>query len=246
MHPTTNATVASHGTTLLDVPKRIEVTLSPSDIVIPFDYQNVLAHSINDILRIKTITDTNSMHSFSWLRTPDGAAYKVEADMGFRFHDGAKFSLSSYNPDLIDEFIEYIKDDNEYPIIGGMTVQQIVEVEPPEFKPTTRLFLTSPALVKKTVGGVVRHLTYDDPEAAVYMSNAIKAKMEAAGIDGDAFLRFDSRYSKAKMKLVRMNNIMNKCSICPVIVEASSAEVVEFIWTVGVGHHTGDGFGSVM
>lgn len=246
MYATTDTTSAHQGAVLLDVPKRIEITLSPSDTIIPFDYQNLLASSINDLIRVKSVTDTNSMHSFSWLRTANGASYKVEADMGFRFHDGAKFSLSSYDPDLIDEFIEAIKEDGEYPIIGNMTVEQIEAVEPPEFKPTTRLFLNSPALVKKTVGGVVRHLTYEDPEAAVYMSNAIKAKMEAAGIEGDAFLRFDNRYSKAKMKLVRMNNIMNKCSICPVIVEASSAEVVEFIWTVGVGHHTGDGFGSVM
>lgn len=246
MYPTTDATIAHQDTALLDVPKRVEITLSPSDTIIPFDYQNMLADVINDILRSSDVTDTNSLYSFSWLRTSEGAAYKVVPETGFRFHDGAKFSLSSYYPELIDEFIGFISDDPEYPIIGNMTVEQITAVEPPEFKPTTRLFLTSPALVKKTVGGVVRHLTYDDPEAAVYMSNTIKAKLEAVGIDGDAFLRFDNRYSKAKMKLVRMNNIMNKCSICPVIVEASSAEVVEFIWTVGVGHHTGDGFGSVM
>ncbi len=69
-------------------------------------------------------------------------------------------------------------------------------------------------------------------------------KTRAAGIDGDVKVYFDPDYLNPKTKLVEINGIKNRSTMCPVIIEGTPENIL-FAWNVGVGHSTGCGFGAL-
>ena len=69
--------------------------------------------------------------------------------------------------------------------------------------------------------------------------------MKIAGlIDDDIKLRFDTSYPKARTKLLTYNNVKNRASWCPVIIEGKPESKL-FAWNVGLGNSTGIGFGAI-
>jgi CRISPR-associated endoribonuclease Cas6 len=123
-----------------------------------------------------------------------------------------------------------------------------IQIQPtPEFPDSMRFSVASPVLVKKFDGTVIRHLTFDNPEANDVMTKTMQTKLRTAGLDAHAEtvrVRFDTSYTGAKTKLVDIHGIKNRANVCPVIIEGTP-EAVAFAWDVGVGHSTGSGFGAL-
>ena len=63
--------------------------------------------------------------------------------------------------------------------------------------------------------------------------------------DNDVNVKFDKEYLKPTIKAVTYNGVLNKGSLCPVIIEGT-AEQIGFAWDVGVGNSTGIGFGALV
>lgn len=227
--------------------KRIEIGLTPNKELIPFDYQQMLSEAFHGMLGSEQNPDTASLYSFSWLQTVEKGSYAVVPYEGLNFQEGCRFFVSCHSPSMAKHVLQSVADYADKDLLFGMRIETVDTHPTPDFKAKARFYLNSPALVKQTVDGHVRYLTYKSPfESAVYLSNALKSKMDAADIEGDVLVRFDDQYSKAKEKLVTVGLTQQECSICPIIIEASSPEIVKFAWEVGIGHSTGIGFGSVM
>jgi CRISPR-associated endoribonuclease Cas6 len=131
-----------------------------------------------------------------------------------------------------------------------MRVVRIVQQQTPKFGSRYTFKVGSPVLAKsKEVDGKVKHYIYSDSEADATLTATLRHKLDRAGLDVShdrVVVSFDRSYQNPKTKLVTIkDNIANRASICPVIVEGIP-EAVQFAWNVGVGHGTGSGFGSLF
>ena len=90
----------------------------------------------------------------------------------------------------------------------------------------------------------VQHYLYSDEEADEVLTQTLRHKLDKAGLNnlvGETSVSFDRNYRGARTKLVTINGISNRASVCPVIVQGPS-QAIEFAWNVGIGHLTGSGF----
>jgi len=70
-------------------------------------------------------------------------------------------------------------------------------------------------------------------------------KLASVGVNSSGLtIEFDNTYSKPQSKLIHYKNILNKASICPVIIEGTPDQIA-FAWNVGIGNSTGIGFGAL-
>jgi len=216
---------------------RIHISLSPNTEILPFDYQHYLTGTFHKWIGENNIHDEISLYSIGWLDA--GAPVKN----GINFPKGAAWFISFWDDELMRRTMSgAIKDPDAF---CGMKVTEIKIQETPEFTGRTRFAVSGPILIRKydkNPNG--DHLLYDNPEAGHYLTETMKRKLIKAGLNHECTIRFDTSYSRAKTKLVKINNISNRASICPVIVEGDP-EAVKFAWNVGVGHCTGSAFGAL-
>jgi len=106
-----------------------------------------------------------------------------------------------------------------------MHVVGIGQQATPRFGPRHTFKVASPVLVKsKEVDGRVKHYIYSDPEAGVALTATFHHKLNAAGLGAPhnaATVSFDKSYRNPKTKVVRIKEIDNRASVCPVIVEGT-------------------------
>lgn len=220
---------------------RLHFDLSPNQEPVPFDYQHFLIGVFNKWLGNNEQHDEISLYSLSWL-------YQGFARNGaLEFPKGARWFISVYDESLIPKMTDSILAQPD--VCCGMRVIKTVQQKTPDFDDTYTFKVGSPVLAKsKMIEGKVKHYIFSDAEANEILTATLRHKMDIAGLspaNKKVNVRFDSKYKYPRTKLVRIKDIGNRASICPVIVEGIP-EAVAFAWNVGVGHGTGSGFGSLL
>lgn len=217
---------------------RIYLNTTSNKEIVPFDYQQKLTGVLHKWLGENVLHDGISMYSFSWLM--DGKLTKK----GFDFKNGAKWFISFYNDKYIKDIVRTILEEPE--MFCGLVVSDISIQDSSDLELQDCFRFASPVFIKRRFSDNTRFYTFEDVEANELMTETIKHKMELAGLPADDTLKisFDLDYPMKKIKKVRIHNIDNKCSMCPVKIEAK-ADTKRFIWTVGLGNSTGSGFGAI-
>ena len=220
---------------------RLHFFLSPNQQPVPFAYQHYLTGAFHKWLGANQLHDEISLYSLSWL---DGGRMR---DGALDFPRGARWFISVNDESLTDKITTNALFHPE--VCCGMQVLKITQQETPDFGGYYAFKVGSPVLAKSSeADGKVKHYIFSDPEADDILTATLRHKMDKAGLDAmhkSITVRFDRSYKGAKTKLVRIKNIDNRASVCPVIVEGTP-EAVQFAWNVGVGHGTGSGFGSLL
>jgi CRISPR-associated endoribonuclease Cas6 len=220
---------------------RLHFDLSSNHEPVSFDYQHFLAGAFNKWLENNTQHDEISLYSLSWL-------YQGFARNGaLEFPKGARWFISVYDDLLIPKLVDNILTHPN--VCCGMRVTKIVQQETPHFDGYYAFKVGSPVLAKsKMIEGKIKHYLFSDAEADEVLTATLRHKMDVAKLSAaskQVSVRFDRSYRNARTKLVKIKDIANRASICPVIVEGTP-EAVQFAWNVGVGHGTGSGFGCLL
>lgn len=220
---------------------RLNLQLSPSREVAPFNHLPVLAGALHKWLGPNEEHNGLSLYSFSWLQGG------VPGPKGLRFPQGASWFISAIDGEFLSRSIQGIFADPH--LRWGMQVTQANFVLPPAFvdQDEVRFLLASPVFIKrKLLDGTDKHYLYTDPESDQLLTETLQHKLRAAGLPDDGVsVRFDRNYPKAKTQLLTYRGIDNRCSYCPVWIKGSP-EQLAFVWTVGLGNSTGVGFGSLV
>ena len=121
---------------------RIYITLTQSESIVPFNYQQLLTGVLH-----KWLGDNNEYHgvqslfSFSWLQNISITKEGVKID------EGAYFFISSYDSDLIKIILKGALHD---PILfNGSRVKDIQIIEHKNFGEKERFMVASPILLKR-------------------------------------------------------------------------------------------------
>jgi len=218
---------------------RIHLKLTSNTKACPFNYQRNLVGAFHKWLGDNEIHDQLSHYSMSWL-----SPGKNVNDKHLSFPKGATWFISSPDSNIIKQLIHSIQKD---PIVAfGMEVSEVVLQKTPEFEKTTKFYLATPALIKRTLeDDISKQYGYDDKEVNDLMTETLVNKLTKAGVNAENVrVSFDKEYFKPKRKLITFNGIGNKANWCPVVIEGSP-EAIAFAWDVGVGNSTGIGFGAL-
>ncbi len=217
---------------------RLHFSLSPNTLIVPFDYQHSLIGTFHKWMEKNVIHDEISLYSLSWLQ-----GSKIVKN-GFDFSNGAKWFISFWDEEIGKQLIMNAMKNPE--VCCGMHVNEIQIQDTPEFGSKERFVASSPIFIRKydeTRKAI--HLTYKDKDAGEYLTETLTKKLKYADLNFEAKVYFDRNYQAPKTKLVKINNINNRASFCPVIIEGSP-EAIKFAWNVGIGHSTGCGFGALV
>ena len=218
---------------------RINLSLTPTRQLIPFDYQQRLVGAFHKWLGDNEQHDGLSLYSLSWL----SQGRVNEQRTGLRFGQGASWFISSYNTELLLKVVRGIQTDPD--IAFGMSVHSLTIQELPDFGSEQRFAVASPVFIKRTINGNVEHILYDHPHANEFLTETLQRKLREASLPDDGVrVTFDESYSKAQTKLLTFNGIQNRASLCPVIISGTPQQIA-FAWCVGVGNSTGIGFGAL-
>ena len=224
---------------------RLHFTLSPNTETVPFDYPYLLTGTFHKLLGENAIHDTISLYSLSWLHGGVTMRNGKKIEGGLDFPQGARWFISAHDETLLQKIAGGALRDTD--VCYGMKVTEIRTQLTPDFGSRFCFKAGSPILARsKEVKGRVTHYTHTDPEADQVLTQTLRHKLDIAGLDSSsAKVQFDRTYRNAKTKLVTIKGIGNRCTVCPVVVEGAP-EAVQFAWNVGVGHLTGNGFGSLI
>ncbi len=216
---------------------RLKLKLTNNKTTIPFDYQQKLVGTLHKWLGRNEEHGKQSIYSFSQLQNAE------LSEMGFNFPHGSIFYFSSTDNGLLTRVYKGIKSDPT--LFNGLKVYEIDMIAEPAFRNRERFLLLSPILLKQRIEGRKnpRHLTFEDNEADIHLTEATKKRLMFNGISDESLkIVFDRDYPGKKTKVINYKGVGNKTSVCPIIVEGKH-ETMEFLWNNGVGHSTGIGFG---
>lgn len=217
---------------------RIYLHTTPNTEPVPYNYQPALVGALHKWMGRNEHHDSLSLYSLSWL-SPGRARTG-----GLHWQEGASFSFSTPDPELIKCLIDGIQGDET--IAWGMSVAEIVLRPTPEFGNTHTFLLESPVLIKRNTSERENRFFYpQDEEADDLLTETLKHKLSKAGMgELPVTVGFDHSYSNIRTKGATYKGIHNKGTLCPVIVQGDP-RAVAFAWEVGVGNCTGIGFGAV-
>ena len=217
---------------------RLHLKTTPNKSPVPFNYQQKLVGTIHKWLGNNSIHGAISLYSFSWLK-----GGRKEGD-ALRFANGASMFISFFDDNYIRKIARSILDDPS--MFCGLVVTSITIEDSPMIDDRELFFCASPIFIKRNhTDGTINHYNFTDPQANQFLKETLLSKMKIAGLEDDTLdIRFDTSYSKKKLKLVRYHGIGNKASICPIIIKGKPATKL-FAWNVGVGNSTGIGFGAI-
>lgn len=215
---------------------RLHFKLSSNQNSLPFDYQHKLMGVFHKWMGWNDIHDEISLYSFSWLQGI------TNVNGGLDFPRGARWFISVWDEQTAKILIKNAMDAPE--LFNGMEVLEINIQNDPEFEDRQRFLAASPVFIRKYEENKAIHLLPDDKDAGKLLTATLQRKLNKAQISADVNIRFDEDYYNPKTKLITINGVKNRASLCPVIVEGDP-EAVRFAWNVGVGHSTGCGFGSL-
>jgi CRISPR-associated endoribonuclease Cas6 len=224
---------------------RLYFELSPNTQPVPFDYQHFLTGTFHKWLGNNALHDGISLYSLGWLSGGVTRRDGKRIEGGLDFPRGAGWFISAHDETLLHKIADAaLRDGN---VCCGMEVIEIRTQSTPDFGPRFCFKAGSPVLARsKEIEGRVTHYTCRDEVADGVLTQTLRHKLDVAGLNSsDVSVKFDRTYRNPKIKLVTIKGIGNRASVCPVIVEGPP-EAVSFAWNVGVGHLTGNGFGSLL
>lgn len=220
---------------------RFYLNTTPSTNGIPFDHLHQLIGCIHKWVGPNQIHDEVSLYCFGWLQGSRVSNGKLH------FPDGARWFISGYDIGMMTELIKGINQQPE--MFSGMRVDEVRMRPTPEFPSEMRFPVAGPVFIRRNNDdGSRQHILYDDPESSKFLTRTLRRRLMAAGLTTEDHLNtkveFDTGYQKARTKKVRIKNIDQRASLCPIIVKGTP-EAVQFAWDVGVGELTGSGFGAL-
>lgn len=217
---------------------RLHFLLTLNTQIVPFNYQHFLIGAFHKWMGWNEVHDEISLYSLSWLQ--GGTMLKD----GFNFPSGAKWFISFWDEEIGKQLImNAMKNPG---VCCGMVVKEIQMQDTPQFGSKERFIASSPVFIRKyDENRKAKHLTYDNEEADLYLTETLKKKLKNANMDYEVKVSFDKAYQNPKTKLVKINGIDSRANFCPIIIEGDP-EAVRFAWNVGVGHSTGCGFGALL
>ena len=229
---------------------KLKIEFSGNEELVPFTYLSNLAGYLHKILGVDNeYHDDISLYSTSFLH-----GGKIDKNKKYlNFPDGAVWYISSPDIKFINEFIINIFKNVEFAF--GMKLQGVEIIERKLFHDGDHyLFQTkSPILLKQRDFETKKNIyyTYEDDIiiTSTLMKNIIikKANKFNLNINFEDFeISFDYNYSNKKTRWITIKNINNKTSVCPIFVKTNNREIADFIYSVGIGHSTGCGFGFLL
>jgi CRISPR-associated endoribonuclease Cas6 len=217
---------------------KIHLTTTPNSTVVSFNYQKNLAGAFHKWLGKNDIHDGISLYSYSWLK-----GSTATKNQGLDFRSGSVWSIGAYDPQIIRDLIEGIRQDPS--LFHGMEVLEVVIQEDIEEEGKCRFLVDSPVFVKRKEGARIKYFLHDEPGVDQMLTETLQHKLKIAGLDAEGLsVAFDTTYPRPKTKYITYNGIGCRASLCPVIVQGSK-EQLAFAWNVGVGNSTGIGFGAL-
>lgn len=220
---------------------RLNLFLTANNKPVPFTYQHSLAEVFLRWLDNSGLRKKVKLYSLSWLQ----GSKAINDSLNFPL--GARWFISFYGSWATERLVDQIMEEPE--IFYGMKVHSIKRQPTPHFGSRCTFKVGSPVLARAlNYGSKDKHFIFTEPEANKILTVTLRQKINAAGLGAphnNVKVSFDKSYPFAKTKLVKINDVANKASICPVIVEGTP-KALEFAWNVGVGHGTGEGFGALM
>ncbi|MEA2057068.1 MAG: CRISPR-associated endoribonuclease Cas6 [Patescibacteria group bacterium] len=216
---------------------RLHLYTTPNSQTVSYNNQQLLLSTLHKWLGKNKVHDEISLYSFSWLMNGQNVTG------GLEFPSGSHWFINFYDNKLAKKCISGI---NKNPkMFSGLTISQVQLQKPPQFSKKESFQVASPVLVKYFNGKDTSHLTWEDGDkASEVMTRSLRSKLKKAGIKTKAKAKFDVGYKNPKTQLVTINNIQNRASMCPVILEGDR-QAIKFAWLVGIGHSTGCGFGAL-
>jgi len=217
---------------------RLYLKLTKNTEVVKFDYQTKLVGTLHKWLGENKYHDGLSLYSLSWL---NGESSRLKT--GFNFKSGAEFFISSPDENFIKKIAQGVLDDPK--VCFGMKVNAIEIKETPSFGSEVRFNVSSPVFIKRKIESRQKFYFFNEIESDELLTESMKTKMSKFGLESDGLkISFDRDYLNPKIKASTYNNVKNKGSVCPIIIEGTP-EQIGFAWNVGVGNSTGIGFGSL-
>ena len=216
---------------------RLHFRLSSNDVIVPFNYMDVLIKTFHKWMGWNDIHDDISLYSLSWLQRGQSKAG------GLNFPNGSVWFISSWDENISKRILSNaIKN---YNIGWGMQIIEIQIQDTPDFSIKEKFNVASPVFIRKyDQNNRAIHLTLKDKDVDHFLTQTLKRKLQKANLNVPVKVSFDKDYPNPKTKLVKISGIDNRAIVCPIIIEGSP-EAVQFAWNVGVGHLTGCGFGSL-
>lgn len=219
---------------------RLHIHTTPNTRPIPFNYQQKMTGVLH-----KWLGENNnehgeiSLYSFSWLQNTRISGKDLNCPKG------SSLFISFYDARRLKDVLAKLRTEPE--LFCGMYVNEVVIEETPDLSQREHFRLGSPILIKRQIDNKTIEYYFDNPDCGKLMEETLRTKMRIAGVpdDDSLHIEFDLSYSKKKKKLIWYNNISNKASMCPVIIQGSN-ETKQFAWNVGIGSCTGTGFGSIF
>jgi CRISPR-associated endoribonuclease Cas6 len=227
---------------------RLHLALTPSREPVPFAHLHRLTGFLHRCVGQNAEHDAMSLYSFGQLR---GGRLRRDQREQFlhgylSFPGGARWWVSFYDPGMGKAFLRGLLEDPE--VFAGMTVTEVQEGDDPPRANEATFAASGPILTRlRRDDGTREHLSFDDPRATETLTRTLRAKLRAAGFEGEhleASMHFDESYHSAKTKVVQFKNTEHRGNLCPVVV-SGTPEAVAFAYAVGAGELTGSGFGGL-
>lgn len=216
---------------------RIHLKIKTSNRAIPFNHQPLLTGTIHKWLGWNDEHGEVSLYSFSQL---EGGKATEE---GLQFGKETYFFFSAFDDATIKKLILGIQSDPT--MFFGLVVSEITIQENPDLSARKSFSVASPIFIKRWNGLKDDHILYDNPRANTCLKETLLTKMGKAGLcDNSLEIRFDLTFRKAGTKKITYNEVQNRASWCPIIIEGKP-ETKLFAWNVGLGNSTGIGFGAI-
>lgn len=215
---------------------RVYIKLNANKTLINYNYQELLTGVIH-----KWLGEDNEIHGksakicFSWLQN-------TKADKnGIRLTNDSYFFIGAYNTGIVKRITKGVIESPE--MFNGVSVKEVILQEPPIFKEIEHFPMASPIFLKRNSDN--KHLTYKDEGFDNKLLENCRTKLEKAGIGVQGFeIELDPDNHYRETKLVTYKGIGNKATVAPVVIKGNQ-EQIEYLWSVGLGHSTGIGFGAL-
>lgn len=220
---------------------RFYLKTTPSSHGISFDHMHQLIGCIHKWVGPNQIHDEVSLYSFGWLQ--EGMVNNNK----LHFPSGARWFISGYDIGMMTDLLKGVNQQPE--MFDGMHIEEVRMRPTPDFPSEMRFPVAGPVFIRRNNDdGSRAHVLYDDSDASDLLTRTLRRKLVVAGLTSEEHLNtrvsFDLTYQKARTKKVRIKDIDQRASLCPVIIKGSP-EAVQFAWDVGVGELTGSGFGAL-
>ena len=222
---------------------RIKLTLRHFDPRLPFNHVNELSSAIHRWI------GNNSLHGMEYSCLNFGMLTDLtKQGESLRFKsETPEWWIGCWNEDMVSRLISGIHKDSH--LAFGVHVESVKVSKLPDLRNQMKWFAESPIIVRKKrgLGKPVEYIMFDHSEASNLLRQSLLKRLSANAIEvneDSVYVSFDRHYRGSKSKLIYVNNIGVRGSICPVKVDAPLI-VQEFLWTSGIGANTGMGFGAL-